>query len=149
MSNPIVTIEMENGDIMKAELYPEIAPNTVNNFISLVKKGFYDGVIFHRVINGFMIQGGDPDGTGMGIGMMILFFGLWSGGSVGRADGMILVVSGIFLGFEKNVEVFVMGLFLAGITSLFLSVIRRKGRTYRIPFAPFLLAGYLFVMVME
>lgn len=60
MSNPIVTIEMENGDIMKAELYPEIAPNTVNNFISLVKKGFYDGVIFHRVINGFMIQGGDP-----------------------------------------------------------------------------------------
>ena len=55
MSNPIVTIEMENGDIMKAELYPEIAPNTVNNFISLVKKGFYDGVIFHRVINGFMI----------------------------------------------------------------------------------------------
>lgn len=73
-----------------------------------------------------------------------MFFGLWSGGSVGRADGMILVVSGIFLGFEKNVEVFVMGLFLAGITSLFLSVIRRKGRTYRIPFAPFLLAGYLF-----
>lgn len=66
MSNPIVTIEMENGDIMKAELYPEIAPNTVNNFISLVKKRFYDGVIFHRVINGFMIQGGDPDGTGMG-----------------------------------------------------------------------------------
>ncbi len=86
---------------------------------------------------------------GMGIGMMILFLGLWSGGSVGRADGMILVVSGIFLGFEKNVEVFVMGLFLAGITSLFLSVIRRKGRTYRIPFAPFLLVGYLFVMVME
>ena len=66
MSNPIVTIEMENGDIMKAELYPEIAPNTVNNFISLVKKGFYDGVIFHRVINGFMIQGGDPEGTGRG-----------------------------------------------------------------------------------
>ena len=61
MSNPIVTIEMENGDIMKAELYPEIAPNTVNNFISLVKKGFYDGVIFHRVINGFMIQGGEPE----------------------------------------------------------------------------------------
>ena len=66
MSNPIVTIEMENGDIIKAELYPEIAPNTVNNFISLVKKGFYDGVIFHRVIPGFMIQGGDPQGTGMG-----------------------------------------------------------------------------------
>ena len=64
--NPIVTIEMENGDIMKAELYPEIAPNTVNNFISLIKKGYYDGVIFHRVIPGFMIQGGDPDGTGMG-----------------------------------------------------------------------------------
>ena len=64
--NPIVTFEMENGDIMKAELYPAVAPNTVNNFISLVKKGFYDGLIFHRVINGFMIQGGDPEGTGMG-----------------------------------------------------------------------------------
>ena len=64
--NPIVTIEMENGDIMKAELYPEIAPNTVNNFISLINHKFYDGVIFHRVINGFMLQGGDPDGTGMG-----------------------------------------------------------------------------------
>lgn len=64
--NPIVTIEMENGDIMKAELYPEIAPNTVNNFISLIQKGYYDGVIFHRVIPGFMIQGGDPEGTGMG-----------------------------------------------------------------------------------
>ena len=66
MSNPIVTIEMENGDVIKAELYPEIAPNTVNNFISLVKKGFYDGVIFHRVIEGFMIQGGDPLGKGVG-----------------------------------------------------------------------------------
>ena len=66
MKNPVVTIEMENGDIMKAELYPEIAPNTVNNFISLIKKGFYDGLIFHRVIKGFMIQGGDPQGTGMG-----------------------------------------------------------------------------------
>ena len=64
--NPIVTIEMENGDIIKAELYPEVAPNTVNNFISLVKKGFYDGTIFHRVIPGFMIQGGDPLGTGTG-----------------------------------------------------------------------------------
>lgn len=64
--NPIVTITMENGDVMKAELYPEIAPNTVNNFISLIKKGYYDGLIFHRVINGFMIQGGCPDGTGMG-----------------------------------------------------------------------------------
>ncbi len=64
--NPIITFEMENGDIMKAELYPEIAPNTVNNFISLVSQGFYDGLIFHRVINGFMIQGGDPEGTGMG-----------------------------------------------------------------------------------
>lgn len=64
--NPIVTIQMENGDVMKAELYPDIAPNTVNNFISLVKKGFYDGLIFHRVINGFMIQGGCPDGNGMG-----------------------------------------------------------------------------------
>ena len=66
MANPVVTFEMENGDIMKAELYPEIAPNTVNNFISLVNKGFYDGLIFHRVISGFMIQGGCPDGTGMG-----------------------------------------------------------------------------------
>ena len=66
MANPVVTITMENGDVMKAELYPEIAPNTVNNFISLVKKGFYNGLIFHRVINGFMIQGGCPDGTGMG-----------------------------------------------------------------------------------
>ena len=66
MSNPIVTIEMENGDIIKAELYPEIAPNTVNNFISLVKQGFYNGVIFHRVIPGFMIQGGDPQGVGVG-----------------------------------------------------------------------------------
>ena len=64
--NPIVTIEMENGGIIKAELYPEIAPNSVNNFISLVKKGFYDGLIFHRVIPGFMIQGGCPNGTGMG-----------------------------------------------------------------------------------
>ena len=64
--NPIITFEMENGDIIKAELYPEIAPNTVNNFISLVSRGFYDGLIFHRVINGFMIQGGDPEGTGMG-----------------------------------------------------------------------------------
>ena len=66
MTNPIVTITMDNGDVIKAELYPEIAPNTVNNFISLVKKGFYDGLIFHRVIYGFMIQGGCPDGTGMG-----------------------------------------------------------------------------------
>jgi len=64
--NPIVTIEMENGDIMKAELYPEIAPNTVNNFISLINKGFYDGLIFHRIIRGFMIQGGDPLGNGTG-----------------------------------------------------------------------------------
>ena len=66
MANPVVTFEMENGDIIKAELYPEIAPNTVNNFISLVKKGFYNGLNFHRVISGFMIQGGCPDGTGMG-----------------------------------------------------------------------------------
>ena len=66
MSNPVVTITMENGDVMKAELYPEIAPNRVNYFISLVKKGFYYGLTFHRVINGFMIQGGCPDGTGMG-----------------------------------------------------------------------------------
>lgn len=64
--NPVVTFEMENGDIIKAELYPETAPNTVNNFISLVQKNFYDGLIFHRVIKGFMIQGGDPEGTGMG-----------------------------------------------------------------------------------
>ncbi len=66
MKNPVVTFEMENGDIIKAELYPELAPNTVNNFISLVNKGFYNGLIFHRVISGFMIQGGDPQGTGMG-----------------------------------------------------------------------------------
>lgn len=66
MNNPIVTFEMENGDIIKAELYPEIAPNTVNNFISLIEKKFYDGLIFHRVIKGFMIQGGCPEGTGMG-----------------------------------------------------------------------------------
>lgn len=65
-TNPIVTMELENGDIIKIELYPEIAPNTVNNFISLIKKGFYDGLKFHRVIRGFMIQGGDPEGTGMG-----------------------------------------------------------------------------------
>lgn len=64
--NPVVTFEMESGNKIKVELYPDIAPNTVNNFISLVKKGFYDGVIFHRVIPGFMIQGGDPEGTGMG-----------------------------------------------------------------------------------
>lgn len=65
-NNPVATIEMENGDIMKVELYPEIAPNTVKNFISLANKGFYDGVIFHRVIPGFMIQGGDPEGVGIG-----------------------------------------------------------------------------------
>jgi peptidyl-prolyl cis-trans isomerase B (cyclophilin B) len=64
--NPIVTIKMKNGGIIKAELYPEVAPNTVNNFISLIKKGFYNGLIFHRVIPGFMIQGGDPDGNGTG-----------------------------------------------------------------------------------
>ena len=64
--NPVVTITMENGDIIKAELYPEIAPNTVNNFISLINKHFYDHVSFHRVISGFMLQGGDPEGTGMG-----------------------------------------------------------------------------------
>jgi len=64
--NPIVTITMENGDVMKAELYPEIAPVSVNNFISLINKNYYDGLIFHRVIRGFMIQGGCPDGTGMG-----------------------------------------------------------------------------------
>ena len=64
--NPIVTITMENGDVMKAELYPEIAPNTVHNFISLIQKGFYNGTIFHRVIPGFMLQGGDPDGSGTG-----------------------------------------------------------------------------------
>ncbi len=66
MQNPVVTIEMMDGKVIKAELYPQTAPNTVNNFISLVKKGFYDGLIFHRVISGFMIQGGCPDGTGMG-----------------------------------------------------------------------------------
>lgn len=66
MQNPIVTIEMENGKIIKAELYPDVAPNTVNNFISLIESGYYDGTIFHRVIPGFVIQGGDPTGTGMG-----------------------------------------------------------------------------------
>lgn len=66
MKNPEITITMENGDTIKAELYPEIAPNTVNNFLSLIKKGFYDGLIFHRVINGFMLQGGCPEGSGMG-----------------------------------------------------------------------------------
>ena len=66
MSNPIVTFEMENGKIFKAELYPDKAPNTVNNFLSLVNKGFYNSIIFHRVIAGFMIQGGDPDGRGTG-----------------------------------------------------------------------------------
>jgi len=66
MQNPIVTIEMENGDVFKAELYSEIAPNTVANFVNLVESGFYNGLIFHRVIPGFMIQGGDPTGTGMG-----------------------------------------------------------------------------------
>ena len=66
MANPIVTFTMEKGDVMKAELYPEIAPTSVNNFVNLVQKGFYDGLIFHRVIAGFMIQGGDPEGTGMG-----------------------------------------------------------------------------------
>ena len=66
MANPIITFTMENGDVIKAELYPEIAPNTVKNFISLGNKGYYNGLIFHRVIRGFMIQGGCPDGTGMG-----------------------------------------------------------------------------------
>lgn len=66
MSNPVITITMQNGDVMKGELYPQIAPNTVNNFISLINKQFYDGKIFHRVIPGFMIQGGCPNGTGMG-----------------------------------------------------------------------------------
>lgn len=66
MNNPVITITMEDGGVMKAELYPDKAPNTVRNFLSLVNKGFYDGLIFHRVISGFMIQGGDPEGTGMG-----------------------------------------------------------------------------------
>lgn len=66
MKNPVITITMENGDVMKGELYPEIAPNTVKNFISLINHNFYDGLIFHRVIKNFMIQGGCPDGTGMG-----------------------------------------------------------------------------------
>ena len=64
--NPVVTITMQDGSIIRAELYPDIAPNTVNNFISLIQRKFYDGLIFHRVIRGFMIQGGCPDGTGMG-----------------------------------------------------------------------------------
>ena len=66
MSNPVVTFKMDTGKTFKAELYPEVAPNTVNNFVSLVNKGFYDGLIFHRVISGFMIQGGDPEGKGIG-----------------------------------------------------------------------------------
>lgn len=66
MANPIVTFEMENGNIMKAELYPEVAPNTVKNFVSLINKGYYNGLTFHRVITGFMLQGGCPDGTGTG-----------------------------------------------------------------------------------
>ncbi len=66
MKNPLVTIEMSNGGVIKVELYPDKAPNTVNNFISLVNNGFYDGLIFHRIIKGFMIQGGDPEGSGMG-----------------------------------------------------------------------------------
>ena len=66
MANPIVTLTMDDGSVIKLELYPETAPITVENFVSLIKKGFYDGLIFHRVINGFMIQGGDPQGTGMG-----------------------------------------------------------------------------------
>ena len=66
MSNPIITIQMKDGGVMKAELYPEIAPATVENFVGLAAKGFYNGLIFHRVIPGFMIQGGDPEGTGMG-----------------------------------------------------------------------------------
>ncbi len=66
MSNPVITIELESGDVIKAELFPEIAPNTVRNFLSLINKGFYDGLIFHRVIEGFMIQGGCPLGTGTG-----------------------------------------------------------------------------------
>ena len=85
MKNPVVTIEMMNGDTIKAELYPEIAPNTVNNFISLVKKGFYDGLIFHRVISGFMIQGGCPDGTGMG-GPGYEIRGEFSGNGFGQND---------------------------------------------------------------
>ena len=66
MANPIVTITMENGDVIKAELYPDIAPITVENFVNLVKEGFYDGLTFHRIISGFMIQGGCPDGNGTG-----------------------------------------------------------------------------------
>ena len=66
MSNPIITIQMQNGGVIKAELYPEYAPNTVNNFLALVNKGFYDGLIFHRVVRGFVIQGGDPTGSGSG-----------------------------------------------------------------------------------
>ena len=66
MKNPIITMTMENGGVIKAELYPEIAPNTVSNFVDLINRGFYDGLIFHRVIPGFMIQGGCPEGSGMG-----------------------------------------------------------------------------------
>ena len=83
--NPIVTIEMNNGDVMKAELYPEVAPNTVNNFISLVNRGYYDGIIFHRVIRGFMIQGGDPEGTGIG-GPGYSIKGIWQGNRRNRGS---------------------------------------------------------------
>lgn len=85
MKNPIATITMEDGRVMTAELYPEKAPNTVNNFISLANKGFYDGLIFHRVIPGFMIQGGCPDGTGMG-GPGYEIRGEFSGNGFGQND---------------------------------------------------------------
>ena len=86
MSNPVVTIEMENGGVIKAELYPEIAPESVRNFISLINKGFYDGLIFHRVIPGFMIQGGDPEGTGMG-GPGYHIYGEFRGNGGQRREG--------------------------------------------------------------
>ena len=81
---PIATIEMENGDVMKLELYPDIAPNTAANFIELSNSGFYDGLIFHRVIPGFMIQGGDPTGTGMG-GPGYAIKGEFASNEIGRA----------------------------------------------------------------
>ena len=105
MSNPIVTINMENGNKIVLELYPEVAPNTVKNFISLVKKGFYDGLIFHRVIADFMIQGGCPNGTGRGVISMARAANPNSAGSqffIMHADGFFL--DGQYAAFGKVIE---------------------------------------------
>ena len=99
MANPVVTFEMENGDIMKAELYPEIAPNTVKNFVSLVKKGFYDGLTFHRVISGFMIQGGCPDGSGKHKGKLMVLHAsdLEAKNTLGKPETVIPIESAVEL----------------------------------------------------